>query len=32
MDRGQALSARLSAKRESRDPWQRLALDVFLVV
>lgn len=32
MDRGQALSARLSAKRESRDPWQRLALDVFLAV
>ncbi|MDP2432358.1 MAG: HIRAN domain-containing protein [Pseudomonadota bacterium] len=30
MDRGHTLTAQLSARRESRDPWQRLAVSVFL--
>ncbi|MDP2833789.1 MAG: HIRAN domain-containing protein [Pseudomonadota bacterium] len=30
MDRGHVLSANVASKRESRDPWQRLALDVFV--
>jgi hypothetical protein len=31
MDRDHMLVARVNAKRESLDPWQRLELDVYLV-
>ena len=31
MDRGHSLLAKVNAKRESADPWQRLEIDIYLM-
>ena len=32
MDRGERLEARIAGTRESRDPWQRIELEVALII